>query len=258
MDAMWWLSSAMAVAIGLSLGLLGGGGSILTVPVLVYLVGQSPEMAVGTSLAIVGMNALLGSWLHFRHGRVQLHAALIFGGLGILGAFVGSHFTALLPGPVLLLVFSMLMLVVAGLMLRPPRQPKHESRHVTNWPIVAGAGLGVGLLTGFLGVGGGFLIVPALVILVGLEMPIAVGTSLPIIAMNSASGLLGHLAQSPLNWPVTIQFVAFGAIGLVLGIVLIKRVSATQLRAYFAWLVIALAMYMLARSVPQVIPLITA
>ncbi|MFN8470861.1 MAG: sulfite exporter TauE/SafE family protein [Anaerolineae bacterium] len=258
MDPMWWLSSAMAIAIGLSLGLLGGGGSILTVPVLVYLVGQSPEMAVGTSLAIVGMNALLGSWLHFRHGRVRLRSALIFGGLGILGALVGSRFTSLLPGPVLLIVFAILMLVVAGLMLRPPRRALHAAPHVTNWLVVALAGLGVGVLTGFLGVGGGFLIVPALVILVGLEMPIAVGTSLPIIAMNSASGLVGHIAQSPLNWFVTVQFVAFGAVGLGLGIVLIKRVSPMQLRAYFAWLVIALAIYMLARSVPQVIPLVAA
>ena len=257
MNPMWWLSSVMAVAIGLALGLLGGGGSILTVPVLVYLVGQSPEMAVGTSLAIVGMNSLFGTWLHFRHGRVQLRAALIFGGVGIVGALIGSRFTRLLPGPMLLIVFAMLMLVVAALMLRPSRPKVHVTQHATNWLVVAGAGLGVGLLTGFLGVGGGFLIVPALVILVGLEMPIAVGTSLPIIAMNSASGLVGHLSQSPLNWLVTLQFIVFGAVGILLGVVLVKRVSPMQLRVYFAWFVIAIAIYMLARSVPQAIPLIT-
>ncbi len=257
MNPMWWLSSAMAVAIGLSLGLLGGGGSILTVPVLVYLVGQSPEMAVGTSLAIVGMNSLFGSWLHFRHGRVQLRAALIFGGVGIVGALLGSRFTHLLPGPVLLILFAMLMLVVAALMLRPSRSALRVTPHETNWLVVAAVGLGVGVLTGFLGVGGGFLVVPALVILIGLPMPVAVGTSLPIIAMNSAAGLLGHVSQSPLNWLVTLQFIAFGAIGILLGVVLVKRVSPAQLRVYFAWFVIALAIYMLTRSVPQAIPLIT-
>lgn len=244
------VSSLLAVAIGLSLGLLGGGGSILTVPVLVYVVGQSPEAAVATSLAIVGLNALLGTWLQIRRGKVRLGQAALFGGAGMAGAYLGSFFTRLVPGVVLLLLFAGLMLVVALMMLRPVKGGKGTPHAPLSWHKVALAGLGVGVLTGFLGVGGGFLIVPALVLFVGLDMTEAVGTSLPIIALNSASGLLGHLAHGSLDWPILIRFVALGAVGVGVGVYFAQRVQPARLRQGFALFVIAVAVYMLARSLP--------
>lgn len=245
MDVSWLISSLLAVAIGLSLGLLGGGGSILTVPALVFAVGMPPEVAVGTSLAVVGLNALLGTVLQARRGKVNWRAAAIFGGAGIVGAYLGSFFTHFVPGTLLLVLFALLMLVVAMMMLRPMHAGMAE--HTPHWGTALAAGFGVGLLTGFLGVGGGFLIVPALVLLVGLSMTSAVATSLPIIALNSASGFLGHLSQAPLDWAVTLRFVAFGAIGVVLGVRLANRVPAYKLRTWFAWFVIAVAIYMLTR-----------
>ncbi len=253
MDIMWWLSSLLAVAIGVSLGWLGGGGSILTVPVLVYVVGQSPAAAVTTSLAVVGLNAVFGSWLRWRNGTVQWRSALIFGGVGILGATLGSQFTHLVPGVILLVLFALLMLVVAGLMLRSPKRPKVDQPIEPSWLKVGLAGLGVGILTGFLGVGGGFLIVPALVMLVGLGMGEAIATSLPIIALNSAAGLAGHLGQGGLDWSVTLRFVALGAVGMAVGITLARRTSPEGLRRAFAWFVIGVAVYMLLRSLPQLI-----
>lgn len=253
MDIMWWLSSLLAVAIGVSLGWLGGGGSILTVPVLVYVVGQSPAAAVTTSLAVVGLNAVFGSWLRWRNGTVQWRSALIFGGVGILGATLGSQFTHLVPGVILLVLFALLMLVVAGLMLRSPKRPKVDQPIEPSWLKVGLAGLGVGILTGFLGVGGGFLIVPALVMLVGLGMGEAIATSLPIIALNSAAGLAGHLGQGGLDWSVTLRFVALGAVGMAVGITLARRTSPEGLRRAFAWFVIGVAVCMLLRSLPQLI-----
>ncbi|MCW5882008.1 MAG: sulfite exporter TauE/SafE family protein [Anaerolineae bacterium] len=246
MDVSWLVSSLLAIAIGLSLGLLGGGGSILTVPALVFAVGMTPEAAVSTSLAVVGLNALLGTALQARRGNVNWRAAAFFGGAGIVGAYLGSFFTRFVPGTLLLVLFALLMLVVATMMLRPLRAG--GSKPVAHWGTALGAGFGVGLLTGFLGVGGGFLIVPALVLLVGLSMTSAVATSLPIIALNSASGFLGHLSQGPLDWGVTLRFVALGAVGVVIGVRLANRVPAYKLRAWFAWFVIAVALYMLART----------
>jgi uncharacterized protein len=254
MDALWWLSSALAVVIGLLLGWLGGGGSILTVPVLVYVVGQSPAAAVTTSLVIVGINSAFGSWLRRHSGAIQWPMAGIFGGVGVVGAILGSRFTHLVSGETLLLLFAALMLVVAGLMLRPPRSsaPAGEPIEV-RWFTVGLAGLGVGVLTGFLGVGGGFLIVPALVMLLGLSMIQAIATSLPIIAINSAAGLAGHLMQGGLDWGVVVRFVSLGGIGMLLGVALARRTSPTGLRRAFAWFVIGVALYILARSVAPLV-----
>lgn len=250
MDSSWLLSSLLAVAIGLSLGLLGGGGSILTVPVLVFVMGMTPEAAVGTSLAVVGLNALVGTSLQTRRGNVNWRAAALFGGAGIAGAYLGSFFTHFVPGQVLLSLFALLMLVVAGMMLRPVRAT--VTKHEPHWGTALAAGFGVGLLTGFLGVGGGFLIVPALVFFLGLGMPAAVATSLPIIALNSASGFVGHLARGPLDWSITVRFVALGAVGVFLGVALANRVPAYKLRTWFAWFVIAVAVYMLARTLLRI------
>ena len=188
------LTLAFGVVVGLALGLVGGGGSILTVPILVYALGESVHLATGTSLAIVGANALIGAWDHARAGRVRLRTALIFGGAGIFGAFAGTYLNHLASGRIILLGFAVLMLAAAVAMARVRLGDRQGRATLTSVsPRVVGAGLAVGVLTGFFGVGGGFLIVPALVLVLGLPMRAAVGTSLLVIAINSAAALLGHL-----------------------------------------------------------------
>ncbi len=235
----------LGFGIGLSLGLLGGGGSILTVPALVYLVGQSPQAAVTTSLAIVGANSALGASFHHAQGTVNWKVAIIFGGIGMLTAYLAAGLSKLFSPALLLVSFALLMLFIGGMMiLRRDRDTQTETRRA-GIPLILAGGAGVGLLTGVLGVGGGFLIVPALVMLVGLPMNQAIGTSLVIIAANSAAGLLGHLAGNPLDMTLTLIFVSAGLGGTFVGARLARRLPATRLRQAFALFVIVLAVFLL-------------
>lgn len=249
MTAQIALELALGFGIGLSLGLLGGGGSILTVPALVYLVGQSPAAAVTTSLAIVGANSALGASFHRAQGTLNWRVAALFGGAGMLAAFLTAGLSRLFAPAALLTAFAVLMLVIGGLMLSPlvlhkapPKSPR--------WGMVLASGAGVGLLTGMLGVGGGFLIVPALVMLVGLPMAQAVGTSLVVIAMNSLAGLLGHLGGG-FDLVLTAIFVSAGLAGAFLGARLAGRLPAEKLRRAFAALVIVLAVLLLCDNFPK-------
>ncbi|MBK9714811.1 MAG: sulfite exporter TauE/SafE family protein [Kouleothrix sp.] len=245
------LAATLGALIGLALGTLGGGGSILTVPALVYLLGQNPHGAVGSSLVIVGANALLGAWLHQRAGHVRLRAALLFGVAGIAAAFGGARLSRLLPGPALLILFALLMLVIALVMLRGQARAAAESPRIAPvwWRVLLG-GVGVGFLTGFLGVGGGFLIVPALVLLLGMDMRDAVGSSLVVIAINSAAGLLGHLGDGGLNWWLIGLLLSGGVPGLLLGARLARRLPAARLRQGFAIFVVLLGVALLAINLP--------
>lgn len=245
------LAATMGTLIGLALGALGGGGSILTVPALVYLLGQNPHGAVGSSLVIVGANALFGAWLHGRAGNVRLRAALLFGAVGVAAAFGGARLSRLLPGPALLVLFALLMLVIATVMLRGQTQPgePHDPAAPVWWRAMLG-GVAVGFLTGFLGVGGGFLIVPALVLLLGMDMRDAVGSSLVVIALNSAAGLLGHLGDGGLNWWLIGLLLAGGAPGLLLGAWLARGLPAARLRQSFAVFVVLLGVALLAINLP--------
>lgn len=246
------LELALGFAIGLSLGLLGGGGSILTVPALVYLVGQSPQAAVTTSLAIVGANSMLGALFHRASGALDWRVALVFGGVGMPLAFLTGGLSHYFPPALLLVAFALLMLAIGGLMLR--QQHVQATLPATpRWPRVAASGAAVGALTGVLGVGGGFLIVPALVMLVGLPMQSAVGASLVVIAMNSAAGLLGHLSGAPLDWSLTLVFVAAGLGGTFLGVRLAGWLPAERLRQAFAWFVLALAGFLLLDNAPKLL-----
>ncbi len=250
------LDLLVGFVIGLSLGLLGGGGSILTVPALVYLVGQAPQAAVATSLAIVGANSALGASFHGRQGTLDWRVALVFSAAGMLVAYLSAGLSHLFTPAALLVAFAVLMVFIGVLMLR--RQAAAESqepRHVRGWPVVLASGAGVGLLTGVLGVGGGFLIVPALVLLVGLPMSQAVGTSLVVIAANSAAGLLGHLGLGALDVTLTLVFVAAGLIGTFAGARLARRVPAGRLRQVFAVFVIVLAAFLLYDNLPKVLGL---
>jgi len=237
---------ALSSAIGLSLGLIGGGGSIITVPMLVYVLGVSPHQAIGMSLAVVGATALVSVFLHHRNRSVAWRTGAVFSAGGILSAYGASRLTRLVSPPVLMLLFAALMLVVATIMLTRPHRA--EGHHVPNLPRELAAGFGVGALTGFLGVGGGFLIVPALVVFGGLGMKAAVGTSLFVIAVNCAAGLVGHATQEGFDLKLTAMVTAMSLLGAVLGSHLAHRVHHASLRRIFAWFVVAVALYLVARN----------
>ena len=245
------LDIMLGFAIGLSLGLLGGGGSILTVPALVYLVGLSPQAAVTASLVIVGANSAMGAFMHRSQGTLNWKVALVFGGTGMAMAYLAAGWSKALPSTTLMMLFAVLMLVVGLFMMLKPT-PLGNDEGGRGWLVTVLTGAGVGLLTGFLGVGGGFLIVPALVMLVGLSMRQAVGTSLVVIAMNSLAGFLGHLQGPPIDIQVVVIFVAAGLAGALVGTRLTRLVHPEHLRKAFAVFVIGLAIFLLVDNLNKV------
>lgn len=234
----------LGFGIGLTLGLLGGGGSILTVPALVYIVGVNPQAAITASLVIVGLNSVMGAAMHRKQGTLNWKVALLFGGTGMIVAYLSAGLSKLVSAHMLMVLFALLMLLVGTLMIFR-KTPAEEDQHRRGWLVTVASGAGVGLLTGFLGVGGGFLIVPALVMLVGLPMRQAIGTSLVIIAMNSLAGFLGHLNGPPIDATVIVLFVVAGFGGALAGARLVKRVNPNALRGAFGIFVIGLAIALL-------------
>ena len=241
------MALALAVLIGLSLGILGSGGSIVTLPVLVYVAKIPPSQAVGMSLAIVGGTSLLGALLQFRKGNLHLKAVMLFSVTGVLGAFLGSGATHFLSKQALLLAFAAIMLAVGSLMLSGRPRLK-EGRKCQVWPCLV-VGLVVGLLTGFLGVGGGFLIVPALVMAAGLTVRMSGGTSLAIIALNSASGLLGQARFVRIDWGLLVPFLVLACGGMLAGLAFANRVPEKNLRRIFAGALVVLAVLVGAMNV---------
>ncbi|HEX6202673.1 MAG TPA: sulfite exporter TauE/SafE family protein [Thermoanaerobaculia bacterium] len=254
-----------ALAIGLSLGLLGSGGSILTVPVLVYLLGQEEKVAIAGSLFVVGVVAAAGGAAAARRRLVDWRSVVVFGVPGMAGTWLGAALSRHVSGTLQLAVFAGVMLVAAVAMVRPPGgvARAHEAAGGEAAPRraaakVAGDGLAVGLVTGFVGVGGGFLIVPALVVLGGLPIPLAVGTSLTIIALKSATGFLGYLdvlgdLGLALDWPLLGLLSAVGVAGSLVGGRLGRRLPARRLRQAFAVFLVAVGLLILARSVPPLL-----
>jgi uncharacterized membrane protein YfcA len=242
------IAIVLSTVVGVSLGLLGGGGSILAVPLLVYVARLDVHVAIGMSLAVVGATALGGALVHARAGRVDLRAALLVGGAGMAAAPFGAHLSHTVAQRVLLLLFATLMIVVGGLMLRGRRDGSAGGPHRPRRLAVVGTGLGVGLLTGFLGVGGGFLIVPALTLLAGLPIHTAVGTSLLVIALNAAAGLAGHLRQGEIPLGLTAAFTAASLVGAFFGERLSSRVEPVRLRRAFAVFVILVGLGLLAAN----------
>ena len=245
---------AFGLLIGFSLGALGAGGSILTVPILGYAMGVPVQGATGTSLAIVGLNSAAGAVDHLRRGRSLPKTGIAFGVSGVLGAFAGVWLNHQLRGELILVLFSLMMLGAAFSMLRRRAGTADvtsfaERYDAAHWARLVAVGLGVGFLTGFFGVGGGFLIVPALVLALGLPMHLAVGTSLLAIALNSLWGLLGNLRFGTLDWTLTLLFAAGGVIGVVTGGKLAGRLPDTTLRQAFAVLIVGVAVYTFTRSV---------
>jgi uncharacterized membrane protein YfcA len=259
----------LGLLIGLALGALGGGGSILTVPALVYVLDQDPHTATTSSLLIVGLTSLIALVPHARAGRVRFGQGLVFGALGTAGSLGGSALAARVPPQVLLTAFGALMLVVATLMLRRSLRPGAASgvEDLTAEPLltfrplscacprvakVVATATAVGLLTGFFGVGGGFVLVPALVLALSFPMPVAVGTSLLVIAVNSATALAARVSTSGmhLDWKLIAGFTAAAIAGSLLGGRITARVGARHLTTAFAVLLTAVALYTGARSVP--------
>jgi uncharacterized membrane protein YfcA len=248
------LDLLLGFGIGLSLGLLGGGGSILTVPALVYLVGQSPQAAVTTSLAIVGANSALGVFFHNMEGTCNWRVALIFGAGGMAAAYLAAGLSKFFSPAALMITFALLMILIGVYMLaQRDRVTQAKNPNHPNWPLVALGGIAVGLLTGLLGVGGGFLIVPALVLLVGLPMSQAVGTSLIVIAANSFAGLAGHISTPGFDLNLTLTFVAAGLAGTFSGSRLANKLPASRLRQAFAVFVIILAVFLLFDNLSKVV-----
>ncbi|MCP2329345.1 hypothetical protein HDA40_007852 [Hamadaea flava] len=241
---------AAAVGIGLLLGLLGGGGSILTVPVLIYLAGQAPEAAIPASLFVVAVTSAVALIPHARAGRVKWRVGLVFGVAGLAGAYAGGRLAAHLPATVLLVGFGLLMAAAATVMIRSCRRPVRPAPHAGRLPILIGLGVTVALVTGLVGAGGGFVIVPVLVLLAGLPMASAVGTSLLVITLQAAAGLAGHLEHAVIDWPITLAVTALAIVGSLAGARLSAHIPAQLLRTSFGWFLVAMAGTVLLAQAP--------
>lgn len=241
----------LSALIGVSLGLLGGGGSILAVPVLVYVAGVDPRDAVGMSLAIVGATSLAAGLLHLRSGQVDARLVTVFGLLGIAGAWIGARLTRSLRPELLLALFALVMLAAGAAMLlrRHAEAPDGRSRPPGPRPLaLVPVALGLGVLTGSLGVGGGFLVVPALVVFARASMRMAVGTSLFVIAANSASGWLSHLGDGDPHAALTVAFATVAIGGSFAGERLSRRSPPAALRTAFAVLILVLGAAILLKN----------
>jgi len=256
------LASLLAIGIGLAVGVLGSGGSILTTPMLVYLVGFDAKQAITASLLVVAVTSSFGLIGHARAGRVIWRTGLIFGGAGMVGAFLGGQIGQHLPGSLLLAAFSIMMGLTAVAMIRGRKKVKGHGPHA-GLPLfrILLDGLVVGFVTGLVGAGGGFLVVPALALLGGLPMPNAVATSLLVVAMKSFAGFFGYLLefgngslvslnpQTEIDWPVTLIITAGAVIGALLGSRFVGRIHPDKLRKAFGWFVLAMAVFILSQQV---------
>lgn len=242
--------AGFGLLIGVLLGLLGAGGSILAVPALVYGAGQPLSSAVPTSLLVVGVSAAAAVVARVRASQVQWRIAAVVGGSGIPAAFAGTAVNGALNPRVVLVGFAVVMVVAAVRMLR--EQPEAGGACAlpdggVNWrgclPKAVGTGVAVGFLTGLFGVGGGFLIVPALVLLLGLPMTVAVGTSLLVVAVNSAAGFAAHAGSADIDYGLAAVFTGAAVAGSLLAARVAARLPAERLRRWFAWLVLAVAAF---------------
>jgi uncharacterized membrane protein YfcA len=261
-----YLGLALGILVGLLLGLLGGGGSILAVPIFVYIFGLDPKLAIATSLVVVGVTSLVGTVSHFRAGNVDLRTALLF----VLGSSAGAYAAAnwlsgFLSGTTQLILFALVMLTASFFMFRGRRDTEASDapRQLTPGIIALtiAQGIGVGIVTGLVGVGGGFMIVPALVLLAGMPMKRAVGTSLLVIALNSAAGFAGYISKPEIRSAIAetqvgpfalVQllgiFTVITIAGTFLGSALGKRISHTGLRRGFALFLIVMGAFILVQN----------
>src|SRR6266496_2120880 len=239
------LGGALALLVGLVLGLLGGGGGVLTVPILVYVLDVPVKAAIPMSLCVVGLVAVIGFISHLRQGTVTPRVALVFAPFAGMAAFTGARIARFVPPDVQLAIFAIVGLTGSVLMLRGTMRrvgAAQQSYTFDTRPktigLLALQAIGVGLLTGIIGIGGGFLIVPALVLVAKVPMRLAVGTSLLVITMNAMGGFAGYLGHTAVDWKLVAWFTAIAAIGSVIGTLLSKRVPQQRLRQVFGFLLI--------------------
>jgi len=243
------LGLALASLIGVSLGFFGGGGSILTVPLLVYVFGLEPKMAIASSLPIVAIASLGGAVQHWRAGNVRLKEGLFFGAAGMTGAYLGGRVSAYLDGGLLLLLFAAMMMITASAMWRSRgAAAKEASKEQLSSGKLILQGLSVGVFTGLVGAGGGFLIVPALALWAGLPISAAVGTSLFIIVLQSTAGFLGYLAHVSVDIRLILTIATIAVLGSFAGSRLATRVDPASLRRSFAAFVMIMACLILTRE----------
>ena len=250
---------ALAVLVGISLGLLGGGGSILIVPLLAYVAGMDAKPAIATSLLVVGVTSAIAAITHARAGRVRWRVAVLFGPAAMAGAYSGGLLARFIPGTVLLISFAAIMIAAGGAMLRG-RKDTADVAADQHLPVVKITllGVSVGLISGLVGAGGGFLLVPALALLAGLPMPIAVGTSLVVISMQSFAGFAGHLSAEHIDWRLAGLVIAAAVVGALIGGRLVAFVDANTLRKLFGWFVLLMASLILAQEVHPAVGAATA
>lgn len=246
------LTLLMSVLIGLSLGLLGGGGSILTVPILTYVAGFEPKEAIAASLFVVGVTSAFSAISHARGGRVRWRTGLIFGAAGMAGAFGGGLIGGHAPGTLLMIAFALMMVATSLAMIRGRKNVVAVEHGELPTGKVIIEGLVVGLVTGLVGAGGGFLVVPALALLGGLPMPVAVGTSLVVIAMKSFAGLAGYLTTVSLDWGVVGAVTVAAILGSVIGARLAGRIPEAALRRGFGIFVLVMGVFVLVQELPGV------
>ena len=253
-----------AVVMGLSLGLIGGGGSILTVPILVYLFSIDAVLATAYSLFIVGFTSLIGSISHIKMGNIHWRTAIIFGIPSILSVYsTRAWLVPAIPDTLfnignleitkslgLLLLFAIIMLLASYSMIKKSKNKNKDIHEVTyNYPLILIEGIVVGIITGLVGAGGGFLIIPALVLLAGLPMKQAVGTSLIIIAAKSLIGFTGDLkGDETINWQFLLLFSAIAILGIITGSIFSKKVSNEKLKPAFGWFVLIMGLYIIIRE----------
>jgi uncharacterized membrane protein YfcA len=250
------LGVALSVLVGVAIGLLGGGGSILTVTLLVYVLALPAHEAIATSLLVVGATSLAALVTHARAGRVAWRTGLLFGLAGMVGSFAGARVARLIPAGLLLALFGAVMLATAIAMLRGGAESAHAEASPTARPRAQRAGLVaqgllVGVVTGLVGAGGGFLVVPALVLLGGLPMNVAVGTSLIVVALNALAGFAGHLGAVAIDVELTALVTGAALVGSLAGSRLAGRIPPAALRRGFGVFVIAMAIFILGQQLPE-------
>ncbi|MEQ9438377.1 MAG: sulfite exporter TauE/SafE family protein [Cyclobacteriaceae bacterium] len=254
---------AVAISIGFSLGMIGGGGSILTVPVLVYLLHINPILATAYSLFVVGLTSLIGAVSFMRKGLVDYRTAVVFALPSLLAVFLTRQFVVpaipeevfawdafiLTKNMAVMLLFALVMLAAAFSMIRSGKEDQEADQPIQyNYPLIVLEGLVVGILTGLVGAGGGFLIIPALVLLAHLPMKMAVGTSLLIIAAKSLIGFLGDISRQAIDWPFLLLFSGFAIGGILLGSFFSRYVSAGKLKGGFGWFLLLMGTYILTKE----------
>jgi len=243
------LGILLSLLIGVSLGFFGGGGSILTVPLLVYVFGLSPKEAIASSLLIVTLASVSGAAQHARAGNLRLRTGLVFGCAGMLGAYLGARAGAFVDGGVLILLFASMMIITALAMWRGRASPaavREPGSQATAKLVIQG--IAVGLFTGLVGAGGGFLIVPALVLWAGLPMSAAVGTSLFVVVMKSLAAFLGYASHVSIDYPLVLMVGGCGILGSFAGTALSHVVPPEKLRKTFAGFVFTMATLILVRE----------